>query len=183
MTRFHAHDLAPDLAPTSPRIKARSYDLTSPPERFSVRHTLPRRGEVMSEQMPTWLRDHLIAEGHISEAGLTKKARLTRCRCGAQTIAGIDADGVDVYLAPIQINALGEAMALVDQRGTWEMRGHRLIRRHRFSIRARPAGTDATRPTFAAHRCGAVIPNDWRAPIAPPPISLQGNADTEEIPL
>ena len=46
MTRFHAHDLAPDLAPTSPRIKARSYDLTSPPERVSVRHTLPRRGEV-----------------------------------------------------------------------------------------------------------------------------------------
>jgi hypothetical protein len=134
----------------------------------------------MTDSMPTWLKDHLVQAGHISEAGLTRKARVRRCRCGASTIAGIDNNGLDTWLIPTEINTLGEVMALVEQRGTWEMRGQQLIRRHQFNIRARPAGTDSTRPVFAAHKCGEPIPAEWlhsRPRQIPEPCPV----DTEEI--
>lgn len=72
-----------------------------------------------------WLVEHLLAAGHVTETGLTRRARVRACRCGAPILAGLDADllAFEVQVDPIPLTAIGEALAQVEGRATFELWG------------------------------------------------------------
>lgn len=135
-----------------------------------------------STAMPDWLKRQLVATGVLTESGLGRKAQLRRHRpCGMPIMLGLDND-ICAFEATCdlgELNATGEAMALLDSRRTYELtlRGE-LRHRDHWAIRARPAGTRAT--VLAEHRCASPIPAAWCVP-APQPAARQ--IDTEEIPF
>lgn len=117
---------------------------------------------------PNWLIDHLIRAGHITERGVTRKARVRTCeRCGDVALVALDDDvcAFEVAADPSPLTALGEAMALLEQRRTFELTktayGYVLDRRTADQIAGRPAGTTPRADVLAEHRC--------RAPAPPPP--------------
>lgn len=132
--------------------------------------------------MPDWLKRHLIDTGVLTESGLGRKAQLRRHkRCGIPTLLGLDND-ICAFEATCdlgELDAAGEAMALIDGRRTYELnlRGELRYRDH-WAIRARPAGGRVT--VLAEHRCASPIPAAWCVP-APQPAARQ--TDTEEIPF
>lgn len=119
--------------------------------------------------LPSWLKRSLIASGRMSESGLTRRARVVRCRkCGVPTMAGYDAAvaALDAWCDLTDLSALGEALALCEGRRTytlWEM-GDRLEldARDRWMITGQPAGTGRT--VLTEHRCAAPVPALWAAP-------------------
>lgn len=109
----------------------------------------------------TWLRDHLIAGGHLTETGLTRRARIRVCACSARVLVGLDDDvcALESAVDPEPLNQLGEALALLEGRYTLSLRrdgrGFVLDRRHRFEIAAKPAGTQPRTDVVREHRCGS----------------------------
>lgn len=127
------------------------------------------RGDRMTA--PTWLRDHLIRAGHVTETGLTRRAKIRHCaRCGHAVLAGLDnyTGALEVAADPIPLSALGEAMALVaghrtfalhQEAGSWV-----LDRRDDEHIAHHPAGTRTHEDVVPSHVCGAA----WTVPLAAP---------------
>lgn len=116
---------------------------------------------------PNWLLDHLIRAGHMTETGLTRRARVRTCdRCGDVALVGLDEDicAFEVAASPRPLSALGEAMALLEQRRTFELirtaRGYQLERRGADHIESRPAGRTPRADVLAEHRCRAPDPAD-----------------------
>lgn len=111
-------------------------------------------------EIPAWLVRRLNADGTIDPAtGATRRARPAKCsRCGAWVVRGYDADwcSLAVDADPDPLDALGEALALIAGRPTFELRmaGGRpeLRRRDRWMIAGHPAGTDKT-DILAGHDC------------------------------
>lgn len=125
---------------------------------------------VSSPPRQTWLAAHLIRTGHLTESGLSRRARLRRCPdCAAITLAGLDADqgGFEAAADPIPLTGLGEMLALLDRLATYELwkagAGYELERRNHHRITYRPAEhpTRALRvDVLRAHRCHNRAPSD-----------------------
>lgn len=106
-----------------------------------------------------WLLAHLIATGHLTETGLSRRARIRTCRCHAAVLAGLDAEtcAFEVAADPTPLNPLGEALAIVEGQRTWSL--HReggrwvLDRRDAWHITAHPAGTRPREDVVREHRC------------------------------
>lgn len=117
--------------------------------------------------IPAWL---LAKSG-----GNLRAVGVRGCRCGAQVLAGLDADRAAltaiVDLAPIC--EMGEALALLQGRPTYDLVGDsrkkELEYRYEWNIKAR-----RRYPVMTAHKCGAPIP---AAPTEVPHISLGGHDD------
>lgn len=116
--------------------------------------------------MPRWLADRLVEDGVLSESGLSRTARIrAHPPCRIPTMAGIDSDGLDAWCELAPLSAAGEAGALLAGRRTHRLHADRLVRRDQWSIAGRPAGSDASEPVFAEHRCRQPIPAGWQAPL------------------
>lgn len=114
---------------------------------------------------PTWLLEHLIRAGHITERGISRKARVRTCeRCGRVALVGLDADvcAFEVAADPLPLSRLGEALALVEGRRTFALvrthRGYELDARDASAILGRPAGATKRQDVLAEHRCSAPGP-------------------------
>lgn len=123
--------------------------------------------------MPDWLRRHLEASGHLSPDGVTRAARTTHCRrCGAVVMRGLDGDkaAFPATVDPEPLTALGEVLALLAGRGTYELRwvGHRyeLDARDQWQIQGRPP---AEIHAVAEHACGSGLTAAGYRPDDPTP--------------
>lgn len=117
---------------------------------------------------PTWLRDHLIRAGHMTETGLTRRAKIRHCaRCGLAVLSGLDnyTGALEAAADPIPLSPLGEAMALIaghrtfglhQEGGTWV-----LDRRDPDDIAHYPAGTRDREDVVPSHVCGTA----WTGPL------------------
>lgn len=116
----------------------------------------------------SWLIDHLRAAGHLTESGLTRRARPRPCpSCGTWTVCGLDADvlALEARCDTTPLTQLGEVVALAAGRRTVEL----VHTRGRFELEQRWADHIAARPpaagrydVLAEHRChqelGALMP-------------------------
>lgn len=107
------------------------------------------------------LKEHLIRAGHLTETGLTRRARLRPCRrCGADTLVGLDADqcAFERHVDPEPLSALGEVLAVLEGRKTFNLArqgvGYVLHPRPSRYIAANPAGIDkGVEDVLRQHRC------------------------------
>jgi hypothetical protein len=125
--------------------------------------------------MPAWLKRSLIAKGTLTPEGLTRRAKVMRCRtCRTPVLAGFDSAvaALDAWCDLTDLSPLGEAMALVDRRWTYTLReaGGRmeLDRRDQWAIVGSPAGSGRARTVLATHRCAEPVPAFWGLPGAAP---------------
>lgn len=122
--------------------------------------------------MKTWLRDHLIATGAISERGTGRRARVRTCnRCGASVLTGLTDPkvcAIDAQVDPAPLNQLGELLARAQRRYTVTARAEAgryvLDDRDSFAIEGGPAGTRPREDVMAEHRCHQPIPDIGHAP-------------------
>jgi hypothetical protein len=109
----------------------------------------------------------LTAKGHLSEHGLTRRARIAPCpTCHAHVIAAISSDGLDTRCDTTRLSNHGEAHALLDGRTTYWLDGTtrpRLNRRDQWNTTT-PADR---RLVIAEHRCHQPPPASWAAPQPP----------------
>lgn len=144
----------------------------------------------MSTSAPNeWLTRMLLDQGYMDAAGLTRKARLRTCPgCRRSALAGLDSRvaGLSTWCDLTELSPLGEAMALVDGRWTYEVwdAGSRpeLERRGIDRVRAHPPGSPGCHPVLAGHRCRDPIPASWAAPAAPP-VQPQPVTLTDDLPF
>ena len=108
----------------------------------------------------SWLLDHLIRAGHVTETGATRRARIRTCpSCHEPILIGLDADScaIEAHVDPTPLTALGEALAVVEGRWTWALRreGTRYVLdpRDHHDIAWAPAATVARTDVLRAHRC------------------------------
>lgn len=120
---------------------------------------------------PTWLRDHLIRTGAMTEKGTTRRARYRHCRCGLVILTGLTDPhtcAIEAHVDPHPLNPLGEALALLEGRYTVTARPEAgrfvLDDRDDLTIAARPAGTTLRADVLAEHRCGRPVPKGGRGP-------------------
>lgn len=98
--------------------------------------------------MPQWLEER--------KAEYARAAQLRLCpTCKAPVLRGLDADiaALKVDIDPTPIDEIGEALAVLDGRGTYELLAGRAARhihhRYEWNIRA-----PRRRPVYPGHRCG-----------------------------
>lgn len=98
--------------------------------------------------MPKWLEE--------KKAEYARTAQLRLCKhCGAPILRGLDADiaALKVDIDPTPITETGEALALLQGRGTYELHrsrhGPTICHRAEWNISA-----PRRRPVYPAHRCG-----------------------------
>lgn len=121
---------------------------------------------------PTWLQRHLIAEGHVTETGLTRTPTERPCpTCGQRTLAGIDRNGFDARTWAWPTTGPGELAAILRGRQTWHVSVYGgLVPRSHHTIAAHPAGQARV---HVEHRC-----DDPAPPAAPrPPKSAASSHD------
>lgn len=113
----------------------------------------------------TWLRDHLIRAGHMTEKGLTRRAKIRHCaRCGLALLTGLDAEmcALEAACDPSPLSPLGEALALVEGRRTWALHseGGRWVldRRDEDEIASEPAASHLRQDVLRQHRCESGAP-------------------------
>lgn len=109
----------------------------------------------------SWLWDHLVRSGYVSEGGSTRRARLKTCPagCKAWVLAGLTGitGAVDARVDPEPLSQLGEAVALLEGRGTVSLHheGGRFVLdlRGASEIKYGPAGTQEREDVLRQHRC------------------------------
>lgn len=96
---------------------------------------------------------------------MTRRAHGAVCHCGAAILAGDDNDaaGLPAKVDPRRLTRSGELLSVIAGRKVYELDAGRLYRRDHWSIRSKARGD-----VVAEHRCGHPIPDDWKAPPAPP---------------
>jgi hypothetical protein len=116
--------------------------------------------------MDTWLRDMLIAQGHMTSTGITRNARIHPCpRCKLPTIAGLDADvaAITVRCDLDEIHPRHEVDALLEDRDTYQLRArgnrYRLEPRNQFHT-----STQSTTPLLVTHICDKPVNPTWHMP-------------------
>jgi hypothetical protein len=118
--------------------------------------------------MPTWLREALIATGHLDNHGNTTTTRRRLCpRCHHPVLTGIDSNGLTSVADPRPLSRTGEAHALLAGRETWDLHYRTLTHRDANTITYRPAGSDPQRPVLAQHHCTQPLPPDTWLPLPP----------------
>lgn len=106
-----------------------------------------------------WLTDHLIAGGHLTETGLSRRARIRTCRCRHLILAGLDSDicAFEAAADPIPLTPLAEMLARIEGRPTYDLRreggGWVLDRRDHHRIAFAPAGSRPRIDVVRAHQC------------------------------
>lgn len=119
--------------------------------------------------MPSWLKRALIGKGVLTEQGMTRRAKVMRCRaCGVPTMAGFDSTvaAMDAWCDLTPLSAQGEVWALLSDRRTYALHGVdrlELERRDQWSITGHPAGSPSAPPVLASHRCGEPVPRAYEA--------------------
>jgi hypothetical protein len=107
---------------------------------------------------PAAVEQRLIDAGHITVDGISRQARTRRCRrCQAVTLVGLDHPRVATRACVDMaiLDQLGEAVALIGGRPTYELWGRELLLRCPIKIRAGMA-----KPVLAEHLCGeAPVPS------------------------
>jgi hypothetical protein len=120
-----------------------------------------------SGRLPEWLARRLDAAGLMDiSTGATRSARVAICvACQARVLRGLCADwgGWSVDADPEPLSALGEALALMAGRPTYELRWlgdrYELDGRDQFRISGAVAGTRAGLDVLVGHQCdGAELP-------------------------
>lgn len=118
-------------------------------------------------ELPDWLLAQLTAAGRIDTDGTRRTVAHRRHTCGQPILAGLDHDpcGLPVTADPWPVDAMGEALALLAGRRTYDLAGRmRLELNHRCaSALARPRRW----PVVADHRCGQPLPRDPCPPGSP----------------
>lgn len=123
-----------------------------------------RRRTTSSSSRPAslWLRDHLVASGHLTETGLARRAWLRPCHgrgCRSLVLAGLDADfaACEAYVDPVPLSTLGEALAVIEGRRTYSLAkaggGWVLDGRDHHRITFAPAGSRTRLDVVREHRC------------------------------
>lgn len=112
--------------------------------------------------IPTWLRQHLIDTGHLTETGTSRRARPKTHHCGALILTGLDDDRCagEATTDPLPLTPLGEALAHLEGRTTYQLtrRGRlELDQRNQWAITAHPAGTGPF-DVLREHRCDTPPP-------------------------
>lgn len=104
--------------------------------------------------MDTYLRAHLIAEGHITETGLTRTPRFRHCQrgCGLLLLGAINDFGTDTWLDPYPVTVPAELAALMAGRRTYAVIERELVQRDAWRISHRDADRE---PAWVEHRCGS----------------------------
>lgn len=116
---------------------------------------------------PKWLQEKQ------AEHALAAKMRMCK-NCSSPILVGLDdhVAGVKVEIDPTPITQLGEAVALLADRGTYELhrRGGRqeIAHRQEWNIRGPRA-----RPVFPAHRCGQPLDDHLDTTWTTPPVEQQ----------
>jgi hypothetical protein len=94
-----------------------------------------------------------------ADTGATRSAKAVRCRtCRRSVLRGISADwgGLSVDVDPAPLSRLGEVLALLADRATFELRWlgdrYEIDRRDQFRIRGNPAGTNGV-DVLVRHDC------------------------------
>lgn len=117
-------------------------------------------------------RDHLIADGTMTEQGVTRTPKPRHCRhCGRAVIAAITVDGFEVAVEPFPTTIAGELHTLMAGGQTYALLPDAMILRSWWRIK----GADANSETVhAKHECGKAPPeihpaykaknaaNEWR---------------------
>lgn len=116
---------------------------------------------------PTWLRDHLIRTGRMTETGLSRRARIRPCpTCPLLILTGLDAEmcATEAACDPSPLSPLGEALALVEGRRTWALHSEAgrwvLDPRDSDQIASEPAGSRLRQDVLRAHRCESGAPTN-----------------------
>lgn len=145
---------SPDFAPTSPGEVAEPVDF-APQEVYPRRGYLPGRGQAAAPRRAARSARH---SGEVP--GVTRRqhpaahldsrnprgVRAKWCQCGQPVIRGLNDDDAAwvVTCDPGPLTPLGEAIARIQGRGTFELRRvngtYQLLRRDRLTIRSRPPG-------------------------------------------
>lgn len=102
--------------------------------------------------LPDHVRQHLVDTGRIGVDGTGRQAQLRRCpTCRAAVVVGLDAArcALRVVCDPARLDQVGEAVAVLSGRRTYELWGRELERRNAFKIRA-----GMRKPVIAQHSCG-----------------------------
>lgn len=110
--------------------------------------------------MNTWLRDHLVRAGHMTETGATRRARIKRCpRCRELVVVGLDGVmcALEVHADPVPLSPLGEALSLATGRRTVALHreGGRYVidPRTDTDITHHPAGAGEREDVLRSHVC------------------------------
>lgn len=119
--------------------------------------------------MEPWLERALVAAGRLDRDGVRREAQIRTCRrCRQWTLVGLSHDRVSVALTcdPADLDALGEARAILAGRWTCSIRGKHLNPRDQFHIRSK-----RPRPfVVAEHECGnKAVPTQGIVEIFLPP--------------
>lgn len=113
--------------------------------------------------IPAWLQAHLEATGVADTDGVARAIRARTCpRCHAPILTGLDADrcALAVTVDPQPTDVLGEALALVAGRDTYDLAGLQLIHRDQWRVAGR-----RRHPVLADHLCNAPLPRDPNPPL------------------
>lgn len=131
----------------------------------------------MTSAMLPHVRRALIANGVISDTGLTRNARYRRCRrgCGLILLAAIDDLGIDAWAWPNPTTTGGELTALLSGLTTWANPDARLLHRTSSKITHRPAHTERV---YVQHRCTDPQPETNSATV----IAKRNTADYSQPP-
>lgn len=136
--------------------------------------TIPATPKTPTTSHDTWLTQHLIAAGYLTETGLTRRARLRPCpRCTQLILAGLDDDwaALEARADPHPLNPLGEALTHLAGHHTYALhqdsRGYHLDRRTADHITHQPAGTRLREDILRAHHCNTDPPT--------PPLTTTSN--------
>lgn len=109
----------------------------------------------------SWLRDHLIRTGAMTERGVTRRVKARTCRCGTIVLTGLTDSkvcAIEATVDPESLNRLGEVQALLEGRYTVTARAEAgrfvLDDRNDFAIKGAPAGEARRADVLREHRCG-----------------------------
>lgn len=110
-----------------------------------------------AKAIPTWLADHLATTLGVDPRGVGRRARTATCpTCQRPVLRGLDHDrtaGV-ATVDPSPLNPLGEALALLDGRSTYDLawRGrYELDHRNQWVVAKHPPSS--SRCVVTEHRC------------------------------
>lgn len=127
---------------------------TNPAKRVT-RHRKPKT--MTTKPTPTWLKQHLIDTGVWRADGCRKKAAIRTHTCGLAVLYGIDTATTRPAIAdPHPLTPLGEALALIQNRQTWNYWHAVSELRHRsiIVIQHSPPGARDDVHVLAEHVCG-----------------------------
>lgn len=105
-----------------------------------------------TRDLPNHVKQHLIQTGTLTTDGLGRKAQLRTCStCRALVIVGLDTNrcAIRAVADPTALDQVGELLALLAGRHTYELWGRELEHRNQFTIRA-----GIRKPVISEHQCG-----------------------------